>query len=369
VTDHVLVTGATGFLGAFVVDELLKQTDATVYCLVRGRSGTGGEQRLRANLDKLKLAGIDHSRVICVHGNMRRSELGVAPAEHERLATDVSAVYHCAASVNLAAPYVRLAPTNVVGTNSMLAFAETSGATLHFVSSLAIFMDAHLGGFQDVDEDTVPTAEAAAPIGYAQTKFVAEDLIRTSGLPYAIYRPGFIVGDSRTGASSATDAMVRAIRAAVALRSAPDTTGLMPAAPVDFVARAIVALSQQPDALQTAHHLIQAEPLPMHHVFEAGRAAGHPMDIVSCANWKQTLQAHLDSPDAYVMSALWDFAQYMLATDPRHRIARIRADRTLAHLATLGIHPGQVDHRAITAVYTHLTETALLPQPVPDLAT
>ncbi|MEV6521797.1 thioester reductase domain-containing protein [Longispora sp. NPDC051575] len=359
-SDIVMVTGATGFLGGHVCAELLKHTDVEVRCLVRGRTRQGAWERLTASLAFRGITPEQLTRVALVHADLREPRLGLHGADYYALARAISAIYHCGASVNLAADYERLAPANIGGTRTILELAAHAGATTHYVSSVGVFVDAYLLGHPEVDEDTALVPGMAGEVGYTRSKYDAEQLVRASGLPAVIYRPGFITGDHRTGECSDTDLISRAIRAAATVGTAPDCHNAMPVAPVDHVARSLVALSRQPASIGRSYHLTTPEMLPMADVFTALRAHGHHLDAEPVPQWRATLRANQGEPDAFAMLALWATGAYLLEEIPRYRICTVRSERTNAELNRLGIPSPSVDAAYLDRVMRYLTDTKAL---------
>jgi nonribosomal peptide synthetase DhbF len=167
---EIFLTGATGFLGGRVLDELLRRTDARVHCLVRGTMAP-------------------RPRVSIVRGDLAsRAWLG--------LADRVDAIYHCAARVHVALPYAELRAANLLGTAEMARFAATGRPKrLHYASTLSVFVstDRNRGTTRE-DDDLSRTRRVYG--GYAQTKWAAEVLVRNAG-PAWIYRFGLLTGPDR----------------------------------------------------------------------------------------------------------------------------------------------------------------------------
>lgn len=332
--DAVLLTGATGFLGGYLAAELLAQTPLTVYCLVRGRSPEGAARRLRTGLER-RGAPASH-RVVPVHGNLLTPMLGLCDKEYHALADSVSAVYHCAASVNLAAELRQLAPINVAGTEAVLRFAADAGAApVHLVSTLGVFLAARAMGVTTVDERTEPLAGHSGAVGYAHSKYLAEMTARDADLPVTIYRPGLILGHRGNGRCPDGDFMARLLRAALLLRAAPECVGDAPVAPVDEVARALVALSRQPAVAGRAFHLVAPEQLPFRAVFEQARAAGYPLAVLGLREWRRLLADRMGQLDAFVMLAMWKVAAHLLAETPDRRVPRVGTALTTGRLGAV----------------------------------
>ncbi len=292
---NILLTGATGFLGAYLLRDLLDRSDARVHCLVRGNSDADAFDRLRAALDRYGIAaGADLTRVVPVRGDLARPRLGMSPADFVDLSASIDSVYHSGAWVNFVHPYDRLKAANVDGTIEVLRLAaDGRPKTLHYVSTLAVFAAPAAGGRPTYTEDSPLDHGGTLFGGYSQTKWVAERLVRDAaerGLDVAIYRAGRISGDSRTGAAGADDLVRSLLKSCIALGAMPMLDGEVEITPVDYVARALVALSQRkPDGVNS-WHLINPQTVNITTLLAAVRAAGHRIETVSVDTWMAALQ-------------------------------------------------------------------------------
>ncbi|TYB57636.1 NAD-dependent epimerase/dehydratase family protein [Nonomuraea sp. PA05] len=315
----VLVTGATGFLGGHLCALLLRSEQ--VCCVVRGRTDQGAEARLRAHLTRLG-GPFEPERLTVVRGDLSRPRMGLPAAVYTRLAERVETVYHCAATVNLAASCEHLVPGNVTATREVVRFARHRRTkALHHVSSVAVFAAARELGCAEVDEATEPILAMSGGLGYGQSKFHGEEQVRLAaaeGLPVTVYRPGAILGHSRDWQFSDTDLWTRLVRAAVEVGAAPDSPATMPGAPVDHTAAMIVELSRSSSAAGRVFHPNYLEPIRVGDVFDRVRAAGCDLPAVDPADWKQALLRHAHLPASGLVLACWAGIAYMVVPEPRY---------------------------------------------------
>ncbi|WP_369636860.1 amino acid adenylation domain-containing protein, partial [Nocardia sp. JMUB6875] len=226
----VLLTGATGFLGIFLLRELLEGTAATVHCLTRAADESTARQRILDTATRYRLDLSEYGdRIVPVPGDLASPDLGLTPERFTELAHRVDAIYHNGAQVNHLEPYARMRAANVTGTREVLRMATTGPLTpIHYISTASV-------------PDGPPPDHLP---GYVLTKWVAEQLVRTAadrGLPVRIHRPGLITGDSVTGAAGTDDAWWTMLRAMLVLGLAPDLPdGEVAMLPVDQVAAAVV---------------------------------------------------------------------------------------------------------------------------------
>ncbi|MEV0263621.1 thioester reductase domain-containing protein [Streptomyces sp. NPDC050617] len=257
--SDVLLTGATGFVGAFLLDELLRSTKATVHCLVRADDPETGLARLRAGAERyVSLRDGDEKRIVAVPGDLSRPLLGLGEDAFDALAHRVDAIYHNGANVNFIHSYRQLRAANVGGTQEVLRLACRGPLTP--VSHVSTF------GVWGVPEDLTSTfAEdddlgraGRLPNGYLQTKWAAERLVfaaRERGVPVNIYRLGQIMGDSRRGACVTTSFTCAVIKGCIQFGTAPELDMLVEMTPADYVGRALVHASKTAGFGQNFHLL------------------------------------------------------------------------------------------------------------------
>ncbi|MGW5745738.1 SDR family oxidoreductase [Amycolatopsis sp. NPDC003861] len=263
------VTGATGFIGKRLVARLLRRPETSaVYALVRETS--------RERLATCARDWPDADKLHPVLGDLAEPRLGADPAELPHL----DHVVHLGAIYDLTADEEANRRANVEGTRHLLAFAAAARAGLvHHVSSIAVAGD-HAGRFTEADFDL--GQRFGSP--YHATKFQAEKLVREQPLPFRVYRPSAVVGDSRTGEMDKVDGpyyFLPAISRLAALPgrlplAAPDL-GATNLVPVDYVVDAMDHLMHRDAPSGTTYHLAAARPQPLNSVYNAfARAAGGP---------------------------------------------------------------------------------------------
>jgi amino acid adenylation domain-containing protein/thioester reductase-like protein len=293
----IFLTGATGFLGAFLLYELLHQTGATIHCLVRAADIEAGRQRVQKQLGAYLLWDpAFNSRIVPVIGDLAQPYLGLARDQFRALAGQLDLIYHNGASINFVYPYHKLRPTNVLGTQEVLRLAAQDHAIpIHYISTISIFDS--LAYFNHNKQTVIAENEELRHgedllTGYAQSKWVAEKLVlaaRARGLPISIYRPGVVAGDSRTGAWNTDDFTCRFIKGCIQLGYTYDLDEMLQLTPVDFASKAIVYLSQQPGSQGQIFHLLTPYRVHQHQVDDWLRAAGYSLEQLSYQQWRETL--------------------------------------------------------------------------------
>lgn len=273
----VLLTGATGFLGAFVLHELLKATAGRVYCLVRAADRESGWTRLCAAAAKFALPAPDPERVLPVPGDLR--DIGRVCRDHEELSTRVGQVLHCAAKVVFTEPYRVLRNDNVLPMVELLRWMRESGVgDFTFVSTVAATSPA-LGSNGRILEERTQSLDPQQG-GYGASKWVGESLLKRAeadGMRVRVFRPGFILADPSTGACNDRDLIWHILASGLAVGAHPLDDRAMPMAPVDVVSRAIAELSVDARAVGRAYHLIDQRCHSLRQVFELLDLSTKPM--------------------------------------------------------------------------------------------
>ncbi|MBH0781765.1 non-ribosomal peptide synthetase [Nocardia bovistercoris] len=293
----ILVTGATGFLGAHLLRELLDRTARPVHCLVRAADPAAGLARLRAAMACFDLPSDDlPDRVTVVPGDLAEPRLGMTQETFDELARTLSAIVHNGAAVNHLASYGHLRAANVGGAREVLRLATAVRAIpVHLVSTLDAVLGVDRAGH--VDERTVITAERVNRHGYVASKWVAEQLVLAAGergLPIAVYRPGLIGGSAHTGAIPADDSLWTMVRAAALLGIAPEVgDATVSLAPVDYVASALAALICRDVPHGERYHLIAPSPTPISALLDGLVRQGYPLRTVTPEQAQRVLAERL----------------------------------------------------------------------------
>jgi thioester reductase-like protein len=284
----VLLTGATGFLGASLAAALLARSEATLYCAVRGGLEAGSQRLRRRLIENGVSPATIAARIEMVDADLTRPHLGLNVGRWARLGCTVDRILHAGACVSWVSAYPTLRRANVLGTLELLRLASRGAIPFHFVSSLSVCYA--VDGPARVDEafDPLPHLRGVH-LGYAQSKIVAEALVREAGrrgLPIRIYRPSLISGHSVTGAFNADDLLSFLVRGCVRMGTAPDLDWSLDCLPVDTVAGAILGLSR---CGAPTTHLMHDRPRHWRECLLWMRLAGYRVRLVPYSEWVQQL--------------------------------------------------------------------------------
>lgn len=279
-----LVTGATGFIGRFVVEELLKQPNAVVHALVR----KGSEHKLeRIRLD----LGASEKQLRILSGDLTQPYLGINPQDMVSLQGKIHHLYHLGAIYDLGADAETQKKANVDGTRHALQAASSLGVEcFQHASSIAV-----AGTYPGRFTETMFTEGTGFDNPYFLTKHLAEKCVRDEAeVPYRIYRPSMVVGHSETGEMDKIDGPYFIIRLMEEMkRHLPAwlplvgvECGKLNIVPVDFVAKAMVHIAHQPDLDSQVFSITDHDYYSLGDVF----------DIISDVSGLPTFRWRLSSP-------------------------------------------------------------------------
>ncbi|MCC5624776.1 thioester reductase domain-containing protein [Nostoc sp. CHAB 5715] len=298
---NIFLTGGTGFLGAFLIRELLQETKADIYCLVRAANAEEGKSKLQKNLQQYAIWQEEfNSRIISIVGDLSQPLLGVGSEQFQVLAANIDTIYHSGALLNYVFPYSALKAANVLGTQEVLRLAcQIKVKPVHYVSSVAVFESTAYAGKVVKEQDEFNHWEGIY-LGYSQTKWVAEKLVkiaRDRGLPVTIHRPPLISGDSKTGICNTHDFINLMTKGCLQMGSFPDVDYMLDMSPVDYVSKAIVYLSRQKESIGKAFNLQHPQPVSLKILVEWIRSFGYSVDMIPYEKWQSELINNVTSAD------------------------------------------------------------------------
>lgn len=267
------VTGATGFIGKRLVRKLLARKGSVVYFLMR-----------EASKDKLpellEFWDVPKSRVIPVYGDLRQPKLGVSKDDSKKLAKEIDHFFHLAAIYDMTADADEQAEVNVTGTRNTVDFANAINAKcFHHVSSIAA-----AGMFEGIFREDMFDEAEGLDHPYFATKHESERIVRTEVKgAFRVYRPGMVVGDSRTGEMDKIDGpyyffkLIQRIRQLLPpwMPTIGIEGGRINIVPVDFVVNAMDHIAHQPNLDGQAFHLTDPEPMRVGEVLNVFCRAAH----------------------------------------------------------------------------------------------
>lgn len=305
---HYFVTGATGFIGKRLVRQLLARKGAVVHFLIRRES----ESKVAALRE---FWGVGPARAVPVYGDLTAKKLGVSADDIKALKGTIDHFYHLAAVYDLEADAESQIAVNIEGTRHTVAFAQAIGAGhFHHVSSIAA-----AGLYEGVFREDMFAEAENTDHPYFSTKHESEKIVRTEcKLPWTVYRPAIVVGDSRSGEMDKIDGIYYFFKLIQRLRqilppwmpSVGLEGGRINIVPVDFVVRALDHISHHRRTSGGCFHLVDP----------VGYRVGDVLDILSKA-------AHAPKMNLFVNAALLGFIpksvkKGLMALAPVRRVYR-----------------------------------------------
>ncbi|RKG72526.1 amino acid adenylation domain-containing protein [Corallococcus exercitus] len=361
---QVLLTGATGFVGAHLLHQFLIRTDARIICPVRAKDEAQGMERLRSALagQKLPVTGLE-ARVLALPADLSLPLLGLDAARFRGLAAECDAVIHNAAVVSVVREYGSLQGVNVRGTRELLKLAASvRPKPFHYVSTLAVAPQANLS--PDVPEAFVP-AHPGLRDGYQQSKWIAERLVQQAserGLPATVYRLGRVVGAPDTALINTQDLVWRIVLAGLPVRALPLLDVGEVWTPVDFVASAIVQLARgsHPGAV---FNVTPAAEVRLSELFGWVRDYGYPLDLCPVPEWRDRVAKGSGGHDATL--AFFDLRGG--DSTPAFGLGPIRCERLLAALEGTDVRCPPTDRTLLHRYLDSCVAQGILPPKVTAL--
>lgn len=263
----VMLTGATGFVGIHLLQELLDNTRADVYCLVRAQDEFHALEKINHSFNEFHVPvnEAQKSRIIPVVGDLSGVLLGMSETQFDDLAKRVEVIYHSGSSVNFIEPYSYMKAPNVDGLREIIRFAARQKTKcLVLLSTISIYSWGHVFTNKTVmkeDDDIAQNLLAVSKdIGYVRSKWVMEgvaDLAASRGLPLITHRLGYAMCHSQTGASAPYQWWSGLVRNCLEFQSYPLLRELREGLiTVDYMTKSIVHISKDKEAIGQKFNLI-----------------------------------------------------------------------------------------------------------------
>ncbi|KAL7619985.1 large subunit of alpha-aminoadipate reductase [Parahypoxylon ruwenzoriense] len=305
----IFLTGATGFLGSYLVKDILDRTSRSVKLIahVRGvKDSAAALERLRRSLRGFGLWNDEWlGRLSTVVGDLSQPQLGIDDSTWQQLAREVDVVIHNGATVHWIRKYQDMMASNVLSTlDAMKLCNEGKAKVFCFVSSTSVLdTDYYIklseeqtrsGQGAVLESDDMQGSRTGLGTGYGQTKWVSEQFVREAGkrgLQGSVIRPGYILGDSQTGVCNVDDFLIRMLKGCIQLSARPRIINTVNAVPVNHVARVVVAAALNP--LRGGVHVIHVTAHPrlrMSEYLSILEYYGYKAPEISYDSWKQELE-------------------------------------------------------------------------------
>lgn len=283
--NAILLTGVTGFLGAFLLDELLARGAQRVICLSRGNDREHATRRVIAALKKpgLDAAARLGNRVEVWTCDLGADGLGLTDEERRIIEDDVDLILHSGADVNFLGGYDDMRATNVGSVRQLLDLARVGRPkAFHFVSTLRIFTRVDQIAREEITEESVAWLPPESEGGYVKSKWAAEMLVRKAqerGLAVGIHRPSFVIGRTTDGFTNVFDIGATLARFAFDSGMLPKVEVSLPMIPVDTAARRMVSFIDKPGEQFGTRHITDWPALAMADIKQVMTTHGNKVEL------------------------------------------------------------------------------------------
>ncbi|QKX03873.1 amino acid adenylation domain-containing protein [Aquimarina sp. TRL1] len=299
IPETILLTGGTGFVGVFILKELLESHQARILCLVRAESSEKGREKIKEGMLRYEIWEEHYSsRIEILLGDIGRPLLGLTNDTFESLSKEVDIIYHNAAYMNHLETYDEMKAANVGGTIEVIKLAAKNRMKpIHYTSTLGVFNNEIYNEIKVVDEHQSSEKETHyASGGYAASKWVAENVIvaaRKQGIPCNIYRLGLITGESEKGILDKKQWFYGFLESLLLMKKmfAKEEQLELMILPVDKAAKALVYLSTR-KRNQTYH--ISGDRMPLYTFASLyNKWNAQELEEVSLFQWLQSAKAFM----------------------------------------------------------------------------
>ncbi|KAK4619418.1 L-2-aminoadipate reductase large subunit [Fulvia fulva] len=303
---NILLTGATGFLGAYILHDAFNRNPPNhVYAHVRASSALDGMKRIRQTCtaygfwqDWWESEGV----LEVVIGDLEKPKLGMSDTDYKKVVEDADLVIHNGARVHWLMPYENLKAANVTSTLEAIKLCVSGKhKRLSFISSTSAldtdpFVKQSDAGQPVLESDDLEGSRQGLGTGYGQSKWVSEALIREAckrGLNGVIIRPGYVMGDPENGVSNTDDFLVRMLKGCVQVGARPDVSNTINMVPVTRVARTVNAVSFYGES-GNVHHVDARPRLTFNEYLAALEKYGYSVPLESYDSWKHRVEKYVE---------------------------------------------------------------------------
>lgn len=309
--QNVLLTGVTGFLGMHILEELLKQQDKSVYCLIRGKNYDDCKARLKNLLDfyfdgnyKERIDKDIH--IVC--GNVAKEKLGIDQEQYCQVGSKIDAIVNTAALVKHYGDYGQFEEINVNGTKHVIEFAKEFGKTLYHISTMSVSGEMNSKG----PEDKIRFTEKDFYIGqdymsnvYVRSKFISEKLVFDAvneGLDAYVLRMGNLTGRFSDGGFQINideNAFYKRLKSLIVLGAVPESLMklMLEFTPVDYAGKAVAALISGKNLSGRVYHLYNSNYYSLEAAVKEFYNLNIPVKIVSDSEFYDILTNALNDSE------------------------------------------------------------------------
>ncbi|WP_342514302.1 amino acid adenylation domain-containing protein [Sporosarcina sp. FSL K6-1522] len=369
--NAVLLTGSTGYLGSHVLYELLIETDAHIYCLIRPSAHATLAEKLKDSMQfyfgKVGIAMMDE-RVTVIQGDLGKPALNLSVEDEQTLVEKIDAIIHCGADVRHFGAASHFNDVNIEGTRYLLELAKRkAGVHFHHVSTIGI--PEELAASQWLDDQTHCELDYEVTLDnvYNQSKLEAENMVRKAvdeRIPVSIYRVGNLTCHSKTGKFQRNmddNAFYRMIKSMLCLGKTPEANWHVDFTPINYASQALVALARQPKSNGHIFHLCNPVPLTYLDFIENLKELGYELDVVTANAYENWLLNgdHSEEMQEYLALAIAQLDGDGAGDSP----FTFNSDKTQAFLTDTTVSCAEPNRAFIQTMINYGIDTGYFPTP------
>jgi len=312
-SENILLTGATGFLGSHLLYDIIKNSSANVYCLVRNRNNKTGKERLVKKLNYYFGTELDEyidSRIKIAEGDITLDRLGLSDDNYNYFANNIDTVIHSAALVSHYGSSSVFKKMNVQGTSNIVDFCTNNNIKLNYISTISV-----AGESVDSINESVMFDEHCLYVGqnysdniYIKTKFDAERLVLNAivnkKLNATIYRLGNITArynDFKFQENETDNAFLNRMKSLITLGAFPESylDRLIDFSPVDYCSRIINKISFDADSNNKIFHIYNNNTLKVCEILDIFKQQGYKFKILSNKDFIKFISSTSSNKDKF----------------------------------------------------------------------
>lgn len=341
-TQHkILLTGSTGYLGSHLLYELIQQSDAIIYCLIRKSEGQEAYERLEHTMTGYFGDCVQQSmknRVVAIEGDLEKENLGLSEDILTMVEQEMDSIIHCGADVKHFGESEHFARVNVESTDRLLGFAKGKPhIRFHFISTLGIPEELAMNGQWDSIVDGSGYDESYVENVYTNSKLKAEKLVikagEEDGVAATIYRVGNLSCHSNNGVFQKNidnNAFYRMLKAMLLLKKAPKVRWEVDITPINFAGESITALALQDETVGRVFHICNPIAISYEEMVGYFQACGYEITML---DWKEYETWLLDPQNPKDQAGL-ELAMAQLEGDgAKNSIYRYTCPQTMEYLS------------------------------------
>ncbi|KAF2639257.1 large subunit of L-aminoadipate-semialdehyde dehydrogenase [Massarina eburnea CBS 473.64] len=384
---HTFLTGATGFLGAYLLRDILSRP-GKVTLVVRANDPDAAFARIQQTCQAYGIWDSSWtSRITALVGDLEKSNFGIAPETWNQLADNVDVVVHNGALVHWVLPYSRLRAPNVISTMTALSLCAVGKAKNFGLVSSTSVLDSNYyvklsekslaeGANGILESDDLEGSRKGLGSGYGQSKWAAEYITRQAGkkgLNGVVIRPGYVTGDPETGTTNTDDFLVRLLKGCIQLQSRPDITNTINMVPVTHVARVVIASTFSPPVSPLGVAQITSHPRITTNTFVGAlEKYGYTVPQVDYHAWTKSMESYVadqsGTREEHALLPLYHFVTGDLPTDTKapELDDRNAAEALKKDQAWTGVDwsaGGAVTLETVGVYVSYLIELGFMPKP------